>query len=133
MKGMVGRHLPFLVVFVVIAVLGTACAGKPAAPTLVRPENGASLPQVTEIILMWKPVSGATEYKVELWGGPYDKVMTPCNWQKGRTACAIGQMWPGHMFWHVNARNDAGRESGWSDTWEFTIEPFPPKPSDSMK
>ena len=92
------------------------------APSLSSPGNGSSHPQSTDITLQWNGVSGATQYKVELWGGPYS-TMTPCDWQSG-TSCHIGQMWPGTMSWHVKARNGS-QESGWSDTWSFTIQEIP--------
>jgi hypothetical protein len=89
-------------------------------PSLSSPGNGAQLAQSTDVTLAWDGVSGATQYKVELWGGPYS-TMTPCNWQNG-TSCHIGQMWPGTMSWKVKARDASGRESDWSDTWSFTIQ-----------
>ena len=89
-------------------------------PSLLSPANGSSWPQNTDITLRWNTSPGATQYKVELWGGPYSK-MTPCNWQSG-TSCHIGQMWPGTMYWHVKARSASGEESNWSDTWSFVIQ-----------
>jgi murein DD-endopeptidase MepM/ murein hydrolase activator NlpD len=98
-------------------------AGK---PTLSSPSNGASLAQSTDITLVWNSSSGATQYKVELWGGPYS-LMTPCDWQSG-TSCHIGTMWPGTMYWHVKARDGSGQESDWSDTWSFIIQDAPSGP-----
>jgi len=91
-------------------------------PTLSSPGNGASMPQSTDVTLSWNGAVNATQYKVELWGGPYS-TMTPCNWQGG-TTCRIGTMWSGTMSWHVKARTADGRESDWSDTWSFTIQPI---------
>jgi len=88
-------------------------------PSLSSPSNGSSWAQSTDITLKWNSSSNAAQYKVELWGGPYD-TMTPCDWQSN-TSCHIGQMWPGIMSWHVKARDDSGTESDWSDTWSFTI------------
>lgn len=98
-------------------------------PTLSSPANGSSWPQSTDITLVWNAAANATQYKVELWGGPYDK-MTPCNWQS-ETTCHIGQMWPGTMFWHVKARNSSGQESEWSETWSFTIQDIPSPPTNT--
>jgi hypothetical protein len=92
-------------------------------PSLASPGNGANMAQSTDVTLVWNSASNATQYKVELWGGPYS-LMTPCNWQSG-TSCHIGQMWPGTMLWHVKARNSGGQESDWSDTWSFTIQNAP--------
>ncbi len=89
-------------------------------PILSKPANSSSWSKSTEIKLTWEAVSGADEYKVELWGGPYD-TMTPCDWQS-RKSCYIGIMWPGTMSWHVKARSSSGQESEWSDTWSFTVE-----------
>lgn len=105
----------------------------PAAdrPALSSPGNGSSMPQNTEVTLTWNAASNATQYRVELWGGPYS-TMTPCDWQNA-TSCRVGTMWPGTMLWHVKARNSAGQENDWSDTWSFTIQenrtPKPDRPS----
>jgi hypothetical protein len=88
-------------------------------PTLSTPGNGSSMAQSTDVTLRWNSATNATQYKVELWGGPYER-MTPCDWQSG-TSCHIGQMWPGNMMWRVKARDASGRESDWSDEWNFTI------------
>jgi hypothetical protein len=119
--------LAFLVPFLLALLPQTVLAV--GAPTLSSPGNSASLPQTTEVTLRWNSVSGATQYKVELWGGPYS-TMTPCNWQSG-TSCRIGQMWPGTMYWKVKARDSRGQESGWSDTWSFTIQDVSSSPPSS--
>ncbi len=120
------KLLYILTVFAILfATLGTSAfdspipAAGPARPTLSSPGNGSSWPQPTVIELKWNSVAGATQYKVELWGGPYS-TMVPCNWVSG-TSCWIGTMWPGTMYWHVKARNGTG-EGDWSDTWSFVIQ-----------
>jgi len=89
-------------------------------PMLSQPENNSVLSENSSVALSWKPVSSAFQYKVEIWGGQYDQVMTPCSWQ-AETTCRIGTMWPGTMYWHVKARGTGGLESEWSDTWTFTV------------
>lgn len=100
-------------------------------PALARPENNSNWPQSTEITLVWNASTNASQYQVELWGGPYN-LMIPCDWQGG-ASCRIGTMLPGTFSWHVRARNSSGRQSEWSDTWTFTIqgptETPPPQPS----
>lgn len=91
-----------------------------SAPSLVNPGHNTTWPQPTEIILSWQSVSGASQYKVELWGGPYS-LMMPCDWVT-TTSCRIGQMWPGTMYWRVKATNSFGQESNWSETWSFVIQ-----------
>jgi hypothetical protein len=89
-------------------------------PTLVSLANGALLPPGTDVTLQWNPVSGATQYLVEIWGGQYGGThATPCGWQSG-TSCHIGTMSPGNVLWRVKARDSAGNESPWSDEWNFT-------------
>jgi surface antigen len=90
-----------------------------SAPSLSSPSDGSSLSQGTDVRLSWNTSPGASQYKVEVWGGPYG-VMPSCDWQGG-TSCSIGKMFPGTMSWHVRARNADGQESAWSDTWSFTI------------
>jgi len=108
-------------------------------PLLASPAQNSSLQQNEVVILQWNPSVNAAEYQVELWGGPYS-TMTPCNWIT-EISCFIGEMWPGIMQWHVRARSDNGLESGWSDTWTFTVneitviptEPPPPTEPPVMK
>ena len=96
----------------------------PSAPTLSSPANGATHPYNYNLTFQWNASSGATEYLVEWWGGPY-ATMQPCVWT-ANTSCPIGTVASGNTYaWHVKARNSAG-ESGWSDTWTFTILPPPP-------
>ncbi len=87
-------------------------------PQLSSPAPYQTFSQQTPIILQWQAVPNATEYKVELWGPPYD-LMTPCNWQT-QTSCFIGQMAPGTFSWHVRARN-SNAQSEWSETLQFSI------------
>jgi len=95
---------------------------RPDAPILATPGNGSSWHTNAEITLRWNSSANATQYKVELWGGPYS-TMTPCDWQSD-TTCRIGAMRVGAMSWHVKARNASG-ESDWSGTWSFTIQEPP--------
>lgn len=89
-------------------------------PSLVSPSNGALLPPGTDVTLQWNPVSGATQYIVEIWGGQYGGThATPCGWQNG-TSCHIGTMSPGNVLWRVQARDGSGNMSPWSDEWNFT-------------
>jgi hypothetical protein len=92
-------------------------------PVLSSPANGIGMPQKTDITLVWNPSKGAVQYRVEVWGGPYN-IMTPCTWQES-TICHIGQMHPGIMFWRVIARDDKGQASQWSETWSFQIGMIP--------
>ncbi len=92
----------------------------PGRPSLSQPDNSSSSPQNKEITLTWNSSANATQYKVELWGGPYS-TMTPCDWQS-EASCYIGTMNPGVMQWHVRARNSSGQQSDWSNTWTFTIQ-----------
>jgi hypothetical protein len=92
------------------------------SPTLSKPRNRASLPESTEVTLIWSSISEAKQYKVEVWGGPY-QLMVPCDWQSG-TSCHIGRMSPGTMSWHVKARDSNEQESDWSKAWSFTIQPI---------
>lgn len=101
-------------------IYGTVIVEK---PILSSPGNGISMPQNTDVTLLWNPSKGAVQYEVEAWGGPYT-MMTPCIWQ-GATLCHIGQMAPGTISWRVKARNDKGQESEWSDTWSFQFEVIP--------
>ncbi len=91
----------------------------PNSPSPIRPPNGAHLPQSTSVVIDWSSVAGASQYKLELWGGVYT-TMVPVDWENV-TALTVGQMWQGGpYFWHVKARNSYG-ESDWSPTVSFAI------------
>ena len=97
-----------------------SCPSAPSAPSLSSPPNGSTNPSDYNLNFQWNSVSGATEYLIEWWGGPYS-TMQPCGWSSS-TSCSVGNVTPGHTYsWHVKARNSVG-ESGWSSTWSFTIE-----------
>ena len=105
----------------------SACVSAPPAPLLINPPNGSSNPYNYDLTFQWNTSSGATEYLVEWWGGPYG-TMQPCGWNSS-TSCPIGQVAAGNTYsWHVMARNGAG-ESVWSDTWNFTIQAQAQPPS----
>ncbi|MGB8646854.1 MAG: fibronectin type III domain-containing protein, partial [Anaerolineae bacterium] len=92
----------------------------PAAPSLSSPGNGSSNPYNYDLNFVWNSSSGATDYLLEWWGGPYS-TMQPCGWETS-TSCHIGQVVSGNTYyWHVMARNGAG-QSNWSDTWSFTVQ-----------
>jgi PKD repeat protein len=102
----------------------SSCVTPPSAPTPITPPNGANNPYNYDLTFQWNAVSGASEYLIEWWGGPYS-TMQPCGWSSN-TSCHIGQVIPGNTYsWHVKARNSAG-ESGWSGTWTFTLQAKPP-------
>lgn len=89
-------------------------------PTLSSPSNGALFPPGTDITLQWNPVSGATEYLVEIWGGQYGGNHNTLGGWQGGTSRHIGTMSPSNVLWRVKARNSSGVESPWSDEWNFT-------------
>ncbi|HNP87953.1 MAG TPA: PKD domain-containing protein, partial [Kouleothrix sp.] len=93
----------------------------PAIPTLNSPSNGATLPADHDLTFAWNGASGASQYLLEWWGGPYS-TMQPCGWSTA-TSCHIGQIGRGYSYsWHIKARNSAGNESAWSDTWSFSTK-----------
>jgi len=103
-----------------VKVCAGSCPSAPGAPSLSSPGNGSSNPYNYSLTFQWNSVSNATEYLIEWWGGPYS-AMQPCAWTSA-TSCAIGTVAAGNTYsWHVKARNGVG-ESGWSNTWTFTIQ-----------
>jgi hypothetical protein len=104
----------------------TPAPAAPGTPVLSQPGNNSNLPENAEVNLSWNTSTNASQYKVELWGGPYS-LMIPCDWQSTIT-CKIGTILPGTFFWHVRARNSSGQESDWSNTWTFTIQGITPTP-----
>jgi hypothetical protein len=93
----------------------------PAPPSLQSPGNGSTFNEGESITLSWSATGD--EYYGEVWGGPAGT--TYFGWQSG-TSKNIGSQWAGYTYsWHVKARNSGG-ESGWSDTWTFTVKPGKP-------
>ena len=107
---------------------GKACYYKaslqaPSAPALSQPGNSSSNAYNYDLNFQWNAASNASEYLLEWWGGPYS-AMQPCSWSSA-TSCHVGSVAAGNTYyWHVKARNAAG-ESGWSDTWGFSVQSYP--------
>lgn len=103
--------------------LQTGLSMQPTIPILQSPGNGSQIDSNTDITFYWNGVDGASQYRLELWGGQYS-TMVPCDWQAS-TSCHIGRMWPGTVSWHVKARLSDGQEVDWSDTWTIIIKSEP--------
>ncbi len=92
-----------------------------APPSLSTPTNGQLFNEGDAINLSWSATG--SEYYGEIWGGP-GGILT-FGWQSG-TSKNIGSQWAGYTYsWHVKARNGTN-ESGWSNTWTFTVRPGAP-------
>jgi len=100
----------------------SSCA--PSAPALQYPANSSSLAWNTDLTFQWNPVSGATQYYVQLQGGP--DVNISSDWISG-TQWYVGGLWPGVYTWKVTSRNENGSSSP-SSTWTFTIQDQPIEP-----
>lgn len=100
------------------SMTSTPLPGVPGAPTLREPADGGIYPQSQDIWFSWNYSTGAEEYYLEYWGGPYGTLNS--GWITD-SAYHIGTMWPGTYSWHVKGRNRIGMESDWSTTWTFTI------------
>lgn len=90
-----------------------------SAPSQREPQNGGSLSSNADIWFSWNYVPNGVEYYLEYWGGPYTTLNS--GWIND-SAHHIGTMWPGTYYWHVKVRDVTGKESGWSETWTFTIQ-----------
>jgi hypothetical protein len=97
----------------------TSAPQAPVSPSLREPGSNSHQSQSSDIWFSWRSVSGATQYYLEYWGGPYSDLNS--GWI-GDTAHHIGPMWPGTYQWHVKARNSNDLESSWSEIWSFTVE-----------
>jgi len=99
----------------------SVCNPPPDPPVPQSPGNGSTFDEGESISLSWSDTGD--EYYGEVWGGPGGTLTF--GWQSG-TSYNLGSQWAGYTYsWHVKARNDAG-ESGWSDTWTFTVKPAAP-------
>lgn len=100
----------------------------PAAPSLQYPGNGVSLAWNTDLTLQWNAVPDATQYLVQLSGGPNVEISS--GWISSNQ-WHLGGLWPGNYTWSVTARNDSGSSSP-SSAWTFTIQEPPPSPPQSQ-
>ncbi|WP_230487141.1 fibronectin type III domain-containing protein [Nocardioides anomalus] len=81
---------------------GSFSRNKLAGPTLLAPDDGATLAQPSQApLLRWNPVAGATSYTVEV-----DKGATP-DWVDSRTAGTRGTS----MVWAEGSQQDVGTYS----------------------
>lgn len=93
----------------------------PGSPQLQTPADGSTINEGTSINLTWS--STGDEYFGEVWGGPGGTLTF--GWQSA-TNRDLGIQPAGYTYsWRVRARNSAG-ESGWSNTWTFTVRPAAP-------
>ena len=93
----------------------------PSTPTLQDPANATVLNEGQDITLSW--TGNTQQYYAEFWGGPAGTLNS--GWQSG-TSWHIGSQWAGYTYsWRVKGRNGT-TESGWSDTWTFTVRPAAP-------
>ncbi len=91
-----------------------------SSPTLVSPPNGGLISYTTAISLIWRPVAGATSYRVEFLGDQRPTSL-PCG-VNVNVICSFTDVRPGTLHWHVKAIGPDGIESDWSDAWSFTIQ-----------
>lgn len=107
----------------------------PSVPVLTSPENNSET--VSDPMLSWEEssdtVSGIKDYLIELFnvppvpeGEPYfsDYAM---DTEYDLSETEAGGFSDGIYYWRVNARDNAGNESEWSDLWQFvkdTVNPL---------
>ncbi len=92
-------------------------SGCSSPPVPSSPRNNAAYPQSQDITLSWS--TGCAESYAELWGSPYG-TLNFGGW-KSVTSIHIGQMWQGTYTWHVKGMSASGAQTGWSDSWTFSI------------
>jgi len=100
----------------------------PSTPSLSYPNNISSLAWYTDLTLQWNAVPDATQYLVQLSGGPGVDISS--GWLSS-TQWHLGGLWPGVYSWSVTSRNDYGSSSP-SASWSFTIEEVPAEPPASL-
>ena len=101
-------------------------APAPAAPALVSPANGATLP--IPIALDWADVTGAVSYRIQIddssgFTAPRVVEQIVPSSQFTATSLAAVQHW-----WRVRGINSAGAEGAWSAARSFTAQGDPSAP-----
>lgn len=107
--------------FVLTSALPTPTTAPPATcegPSLSNPSNGALL-NSPNLTLSWNSLSGASEYKLEIWGGDFGgNHQSPCGWSSS-TSCSINNLGKYNYMWRVLAKKN-GQECA-SQEWNFTL------------
>ncbi len=104
----------------------TTTIGPPAAPLLLSPPNNSTGNSRTPI-LDWNNSPGATSYRVQVSTDP-NFTTTLINQVTGSTSqyqVVTALAYNTTYYWRVNATN-AGGNSPWSTTWQFTTLITPP-------
>jgi hypothetical protein len=103
--------------------------GTPAAPTLLAPSSGATVPQ--PLTFDWNDVTNAASYQIQVdtsssFGSPFTINTTTTVSQLTTSALTARQYW-----WRVRGRNSAGTNGSWSSTRSFTVQTSstPPAPT----
>ncbi|MGC8851957.1 MAG: stalk domain-containing protein, partial [Minisyncoccia bacterium] len=98
----------------------------PNTPTLVSPFNGAVLQNNNIVVLNWNSIPTAASYLVEISNANTGAVQT-FEVLAPYTVLNFPGYWGNTYLWKIKAKNPSG-ESGWSNSWMFTIqENIPPK------
>jgi hypothetical protein len=98
----------------------------PAAPALVSPANGASLP--IPIALDWSDVTGAVSYRIQIddsSGFTAPRVVEQVVTSSQFTASSLAAV---QHWWRVRGINSAGTEGAWSTVRSFIAQPDPSAP-----
>ncbi|MCC6626900.1 MAG: peptidoglycan DD-metalloendopeptidase family protein [Chloroflexi bacterium] len=101
----------------------TDCPSPPGKPTLTGPASGSVFNQGDAGYqnLHWNAVANATAYFVEVVRYPTASTSTS-GWITATTWSPGSLLTPGQKYsWRVKARNQAGVEGPWSDTWHFFV------------
>lgn len=108
--------------FNLIAALPTATPAPAAScqgPSLSGPANGILInsPNVT---LSWNSLPGASNYRLEVWGGDFGGAhQSPCGWSSN-TSCNVNNLGKYNYMWRVVA-NVNGQECPSQQEWNFTV------------
>lgn len=101
-----------------LSALNALDNGSLAAPTLLAPANGESVP-VVEVAFAWTPVAGAAGYRLQVAADEaFDDLIVNDDslTEPAATALLPGE---GPYWWRARALGD---ENGpWSETWQFTV------------
>jgi len=102
----------------------------PNAPILQSPPDWTEIRSDTAPELCWNAVSDPDGDAVEYYAEVYESAHTPnSGWISG--TCWRPSELDGKYFgyqWRVRAKDSHGAESGWSETWHFTLSPPPYDP-----
>lgn len=109
--------------FAALTVTRAAPAPAPAAPTLLSPSNGATVPQ--PVNLDWSDVAGAASYRIQIDDSSSFSTPLVVDSVVSASQFTAPNLTTNRHWWRVRGINSGGAEGAWSSSRRFTPQAAP--------